>query len=79
MPKLTEHIKLSCPRNLRGNGFKGDILWHFYFSTLAAMLEGTLLPSNRAAKTTFCLYIVKRLIVKLRRADVTTSSFQHFP
>ena len=79
MPKLTELIKLSCTRNLRGNGFKGDILWHFYFSTLAAMLEGTLLPPNIAAKTTFCLYIVKRLIVTLRRADVTTLSSQHFP
>ena len=79
MPKLTELIKLSCTQNLRGNGFKRDILWHFYFSTLAAMLEGTLLPLNIAAKTTFCLYIVKRLIVTLRRADVTTLSSQHFP
>ena len=32
------------------------------------------------AKTTFCLYLVKRLIVTLRCAlNVTTSSFQHFP
>ena len=30
------------------------------------MLEGILLPSNMAAKTTFCLDLVKRLIVTLR-------------
>ena len=47
---------------------------------LTAMLEGILLPSNMAAKTTFCLYLVKRLIVTLRCAvNVTTSYFQHFP
>ena len=47
---------------------------------LAAMLEGILLPFNMAAKTTFCLYLAKRLIVTLRCAvNVTTSSFQHFP
>ena len=47
---------------------------------LAAMLEGIFLPSNIAAKTTFCLYLVKRLIVTLRCAvNFTTSSFQHFP
>ena len=44
------------------------------------MLEGTLLPSNMASKTTFCLYLVKHLIVTLICAvKVTTSSFQHFP
>ena len=37
-------------------------------------------PSNMAAKTTFFLYLVKRLTVTLRCAvNVTTSSFQHFP
>ena len=42
---------------------------------LAAILDGILLPP-----TTFCLYLVKRLIVMLRCAvNVTTSSFQHFP
>ena len=47
---------------------------------LAAMLEGILLPSNMTAITTFCLYLVKRLIVTPRGAvNVTTSSFQHFP
>ena len=46
---------------------------------LAATLEGILLPFNLAAKTTFCLYLVKGLIVTLRCAiNVTTSSFQHF-
>ena len=44
------------------------------------MLEGILLPSNMAAKTTFSLYLVKRLIVTLRCAvNITTSFLQHFP
>ena len=47
---------------------------------LASMLEGILLPSNMAAKTTFCLCLVKRLIVTLRCAvNVTIASFQHLP
>ena len=47
---------------------------------LGAMLEGILSPSNMAAKTPFCLYLVKRLVVPLRCAvNVTTSFFQHFP
>jgi len=38
-----------------------------------------LLLSDMAAKTAFCLYLVKRLIDTLRCAvNVTTSSFQHF-
>ena len=41
---------------------------------LAAMLEGILLPSNMAAKTTFCLYLVKRLIVTLRYSETVTTS-----
>ena len=59
------------------------VLWFFNkvaWFVLAAMLEGILLPSNMVAKTTFCLYLVKRLIVTFRCAiNVTTSSFQHFP
>ena len=58
-------------------------LWFFnkvVWFVLAAMLEGILLPSNMAAKTTFCLYLVKRLIVTLRFVvNVTTSFFQHPP
>ena len=48
----------------------------FDFSTKqVAMLEGTLLPSNMATKTTFCLYLVKRLILTLRCAvNATTIS-----
>ena len=39
-----------------------------------------LLPSNMLAKTTFCFYLVKRLVVRFRCAEnVTTSSFQQFP
>ena len=37
------------------------------------MLEGVLLPSNMAAKTTFCLYLVKRLIVTLGCAESVTT------
>ena len=70
--------------------YRGRLLREIFYGTLifqqssviymAAMLEGILLPSNTAAKTTFCLYLVKRLIVTLRCAiNVTTSSFQHFP
>ena len=46
-------------------------LWFFNKAVsfvLAAMLEGILLPSNMAAKTSFCLDLVKRLIVTLRCA-----------
>ena len=47
---------------------------------LAAMLEGMLLPSNMADKTTSCLYLVQHFILTLRCAvNVITSSFQHFP
>ena len=57
--------------------FLNKVVW---FAWLAAMLEGLLLPSNMAAKTTFCLYLVNRLIVALRCVvNFTTSSFQHFP
>ena len=61
------------------------VLWIFnkvVWFVLAAMLEGIHLPSNMAAKTTFCLYLVKCLIhvVTFRCAiNVTTLSFQHFP
>ena len=38
------------------------------------------LPSNMAAKTSFCLDLVKRLMVTLRCAvNVPTSTFQHSP
>ena len=57
-------------------------LWFFnkvVSFVLAAMLEGILLPSNMAAKTTFCLYLVKSLIVTLRcGVNFNTSSFQTF-
>ena len=56
--------------------FFNKVLWF----VLAAMLEGILLRSNMAAKTSFCLYLVNRLIVALKCAvNVTTSSFQYFP
>ena len=55
--------------------FTNKVVWF----VLAAMLEGILLSSNMAAKTTCYLYLDKCLIVTLRCAvNVTTSSFQHF-
>ena len=61
--------------------FYGTLIFNkVVWFVLAAMLEGILLSSNMAAKTTFCLYLVKSLIVTLRCAvNVTTSYFQHFP
>ena len=57
-------------------------LWFFnkvVWFVLGAMLEGILLPSNMVAKTAFCLYLVKRLVVTLRCAvNVTTSFFSPF-
>ena len=53
-------------------------LWFFnkvVWLVLTAMLEGILLPSNMAAKTTFCLYLVKGLIVTLRCAVNVTTFF----
>ena len=56
--------------------FLNKVVWF----VLAAMLEGILLPSNMLAKTTFCFYLLKRLVVRFRCAvNVTTSSFQQFP
>ena len=47
---------------------------------LALQHGGKSMPSNMAAKTTFCRYLVKCLIVTFRCAiNVATSSFQHFP
>ena len=72
-------LKLSYIRDWRGNAFRGDILWHEVWFVLTSMLEGIILPSNMAAKTTFCLCLVKRLIVTLRCAvNVTASSLNHF-
>ena len=50
------------------------------FVLAAIFMEGILLPPNMAAKTTFCLYLVKRLIIMHRYAEnATTWSFQQFP
>ena len=57
-------------------------LWFFnkvVWFVLAAMLEGLLLPSNMAAKTTSSLYLVKRVIVMLRCAVNIGTYFQYFP
>ena len=71
MPKIVQSTN-SYNRNLRGNAGRYFMaLWFFIkvvWFVLAAMLEGTLFPSNMAAKTTFWLYLGKRLIVTLRCA-----------
>ena len=84
--KLTEHIKIILHPKFEGKRIYGRYfmaLWFFnkvVWFVLAAMLEGILLPSNMAAKTSFCLDLVKRLIVALRCAvNVPTSTFQHSP
>ena len=48
---------------------------------IGSHVGGHTLALQHGAKTTFCLiYLVKRLTVTLRcAANVTTSSFQHFP
>ena len=52
-------------------------LWFFNkvvsFVLAAIFMEGILLPSNMAAKTTFCLYLVKRLIIMHRYAENVTT------
>ena len=75
MPKIDRaHINYFTPEIWRENTFNKVVSFVF-----AAMLEGILLPSNVVAKTTFCLYLVKHLIVMLRCAvNVTTSSFNIF-
>ena len=52
----------------------------FYGNLIFQQSGIILLPSNMATKTTFCLDLVKRLIVMLRCAvNVPMSTFQHFP
>ena len=82
--KSTERIKIILHPKFEMERIWGRFfmaLWYFnkvVWFVLAAMLEGILLPSNMAAKTTFCLNLAKRLIVTLRYGvNVTTSSFQH--
>ena len=73
-PKIWEESHLR--ETFYGTLIFQQVVWF----VLAAMLEGILLPSNMVAKTTFCLYLVKCLVVKLKcAANVTTPSFQHFP
>ena len=73
-PEIWEETHLR--ETFYGTWFFNKVVWF----VLAAMLEGIRLPFNMADKTTFCLYLVKCLIVTLRCAvNVTTSSFQHFP
>ena len=59
--KYTEHIKIILHPKFERKRVLGSYfmaLWFFnkvVWFVLAAMLEGILLPSNMAAKTTFCL------------------------
>ena len=79
--KLTEHLKCilhpkfetirTLGRNFMTVWFFNKILWFVW----AAMLEVILLPSNMAAKTNFCLYPVKRLIVTIRCVVNVATSF----
>lgn len=83
MPKLTEHKKYTSTLNLRRNAFRETMCGTEVFAghggmyktvgfVLATMMDGTIMK----VKTTFCLHVVKHLIVSLRCAvNVTTSSF----
>ena len=78
--------KLSFVRNLRGNAFKGDILWQLWFFNKVGWFifiyiwpPFKVCPPKWRPKLLFACF-VKRLTVTLRCAvNVTTSSFQHFP
>ena len=81
--KLTDQTKIILYPKLEGKHIQGRYFMALKFFNkvvwfvLAAML-GILLPSNMAAKTTFCLFnLVKRLIVTLRCAvdDLIFSTF----
>ena len=79
MPKhdVTEHKKYTYTLNLRRNAMC-DNVWHFDFFNktvgfvLATMMDGT----SMKLKSTFCLHVVKHLIVSLRCAVNVTTSFQ---
>ena len=65
MPKIDRALKnYLTPEILEETHLREIFLAISFFKkvvgfVLAAMLEGILLPSNMAAKTTFCLYLVK--------------------
>jgi len=77
MPKLTEHKKYTYTLNLRRDAFKGDNVWHFDFfnKTVGFVLATMMDDTSIKVKTTFCLHVVKHLIVSLRCAINVTTSF----
>ena len=71
--KLTEHIKIILHPKLERKRTWGRYFMAVWFFNKVVWFV------LAAAKTTFCLYLVKRLIVTLRCAvNVTTSSLNHF-
>ena len=79
MPKIDRAHKNSLTPEIWEENHLREIFYGTLIFQQSSMIC-ILLPSNMAAKTTFCLYLVKRLIVTLRCAvNVTTSFFQHFP
>ena len=85
--KLTEHTKIIFTPEIWEETHLREIFYGTLIFQQSSMIcigrhvgGHILLPSNMAAKTNFCLYLVKRLIVPLRCAvNITTVSFQHFP
>ena len=66
-------------KNYLASGIWEETHWFFnkvVWFVLAAMLEGILLPSNLAAKTTVYWYLVKSLIVTLRFLRLKFSEMQ---
>ena len=86
MPKIVRaHKNYLTPEIWEGTHFREIFYGTLIFQRSSRICIGRhvgriLLPSNMAAKTTSCLYLVQRFIVTLRCAvNVIISSFQHFP
>ena len=85
--KLTEHIKIILQPKFERNSHLREIFYGTLVFQQSSMIcigchvgGHTFALQQLVAKTTFCLYLVKRLIVTLKcSVKVTTLSFQHFP
>ena len=77
MPKIDIARKNYLKPKIWGEAHLREI---FYGTLIFQQSSMICMPSNMAARSTFCLYLVKRLIVTLRCAvNITTTSFLHFP
>ena len=86
MPKIDRaHKNYVTPEiweemHLRGIFYSTLISQQSSMICIGCHVGGHTLALQHVAKTTFCFYLVKRLVVRFRCAEnVTTSSFQQFP